>query len=234
MKYIPILFSTAMVQALLAGRKTMTRRVIKPQPNMSEGRYDGISELDFEDCTEECHFLEHTENGKPLERYYNLGKCPYGKVGDVLWVRENYKLYINYDNQVYVQFEGRETFDVYNKKDISLSTLQKIVARKLKPNEWHSCPSIHLYKEFASIFLKITDIRVERLQDIGEQEAVKEGISNNETKYYDYLRKEFITESAYHSFFTLWESINGEASWDANPWVWVIKFEQIEKPEDFK
>jgi hypothetical protein len=129
----------------------------------------------------------------------------------VLWVREKWAYMINsYDNKPMGYYHSTDEYS----------------------GKWK--PSIYMPKEACRIFLKITEIRVERLQDISEQCAVKEGISNNETKYYDYLRKEFITESAYHSFFTLWESINGEGSWDANPWVWVIKFEQIEKPEDFK
>jgi hypothetical protein len=236
MKYIPILFSTAMVQALLAGRKTMTRRV------------NNLDLINKEPDKYHITNANYVKNGALMQKFFYgnecyVIKCPYGKVGDVLWVRENYKLYINYDNQVYVGFEGRETFDVYNKKDISLSTLEKIVARKLKPNEWHSCPSIHLYKEFASIFLKITDIKVERLQDISEEDAMDEGVELHErgVKWLNYLDKRstltqfiFNCYNAKESFRTLWQMINGHMAWHANPWVWVIKFEQIEKPEDFK
>lgn len=232
MKYIPILYNNPMVQALLDKRKTKTRRLLNPQPN---------NDIWIEKSDSSWGYVQKKQIGSNPDRFEIIQnwKCPYGQIGDVLWVRENYKLYINFDNQVYVQFEGRETFDVYNKKEISLNTLQKIVARKLKPNEWHSCPSIHLYKEFASIFLKITDISVERLQNITEDDAIAEGVQlvselNDNKKYLDYTGNWDYLSDAKDSFISLWQSINGPDSWEANPWVWVIQFEQIAKPIDFK
>ncbi|MDO8997221.1 MAG: hypothetical protein Q7U77_11390 [Sediminibacterium sp.] len=187
MKYIPILFSTAMVQAIIEGRKSMTRRVVKPQPSET-----GVSA--FNDG-------EHPQM-----------KCPYGQVGDILWVRESFISGYECDEGSFNTDEDgeyipvlkykadRESFDWYDGN--SDFPCEKI--------PWK--PSIHMPKSACRIFLKITNVRVERLQDISEEDAIAEGIA---------------------SFKSLWQSINGEKSWDDNPWVWVIEFERIEKPENF-
>lgn len=194
MKERPILFSTPMVQAILAGRKTQTRRVVKPQPDE-----DGLAK-----------FI-------PSQRWEDTGgkayTCPYGKVGDVLWVRETWK-----------EAPEQATWKKYSYKADYNSHLAQL-------GKWK--PSIFMPKDASRIWLKITNVSVERLQDITNKDAMSEGIESIDhgVHWRNYVPSEiscFIHPM--HSFESLWTSINGEDSWNANPWVWVIEFERIEKP----
>ena len=180
MKTKPILFSTQMVEAILSGRKTMTRRVIRPQPS----KYD----------TEKI--VNWNEVIYPTPKFLK---------GDILWVRETF----TYDSY----FQDNSEIIIYKADDPNypLNSGQK----------WK--PSIFMPKEACRIFLKITDIKVERLQDISEEDAIKEGVKIDYIGSYRHC----------YGFVDLWKSINGEQSWIDNPFVWVISFERIEKPEKF-
>jgi hypothetical protein len=201
-KQRPILFSTPMVQAILEGRKTQTRRVIKPQPAVGEARYDGTSDLDMDGKL--YHFLEHIEQGQPLERYYNLGQCPYGQPGDMLWVRE--------------------TWALLSDEPLPTQYLYKASDKPTPGTRWK--PSIHMPKEACRLFLRITNVRVERLQKISRQDAAAEGvcIENPLQRFPGYQTHRWPEEN----FQKLWESISGEQSWLDNPWVWVVEFEKLE------
>lgn len=194
----PILFSTPMVQAIMDGRKTQTRRIVK-------------------DCTARILTLKGDvatgESGR--ER-----KCPYGKVGDVLWVRETVCNAGTKEKPYYLyKANGCEPRDTSKK--------------------WK--PSIHMPKEAARIWLEITYIRVQRLKDISEEDAIAEGIEKHETfgySCYKCLKEGHILpdicndgfyENPKDSFLSLWQSINGIDSWNKNPWVWVVEFKRIEK-----
>lgn len=194
MRERPILFSTSMVQAILAGRKTQTRRVVKfplkcPTHHVSVG------------------------NGQtPPPTTW----CPYGKVGDVLWVRENFCFADSFDNG----------------KEVRTYAYQATPFTNLKVR-WK--PSIHMPKAACRIFLRITNVRVERLQDISESDAISEGVEKQftplfqEWRYKDYFNINSDWRSPISSFQSLWASINGIESWDNNPWVWVVEFERIVK-----
>jgi hypothetical protein len=219
----PILFSSPMVQALLAGTKTMTRRTTgldKVNENPNDWRFTGM-------------YIEGANTDKPvlLASFQSLVsvqdvkfiKCPYGEVGDLLWVREKF----NY------RFEDK-TQPAYA-ADMNDAT-QGIIKWK---------PSIHMPKAAARIWLEITNVRFERLMDITEKDAVAEGIENlldnmpdTEPTFRNYMHHppikeaaqrawEVCADSAEHSFETLWHSINGEESWNANPWVWVVEFKKV-------
>lgn len=189
----PILFSTEMVRAILDGRKTQTRRIYKKAP------------LDLDLYAIKKHAKE-----------YIMTQCPYGKPGDVLWVRE-----------AFYKTQYTNTCKYFYKAD-------------LEPLRWDfKCsPSIHMPKEAARIWLKVSEITVERLNDISEHDAKSEGIESQflflfqEMRYRDYLYKSDNDVQHYwrdprSSFRTLWESIHGENSWEHNPWVWVVKFEVL-------
>lgn len=196
----PILFSTPMVQAILNGTKVQTRRVVKPQPETS------FTWSRHKECESEVDYL-----------------CPYGEVGDVLWVRETFVKYP-------VVGKNGQDFEFEYKADGT-------------PIKFRWKPAIHMLKQACRLFLKIKDIRVERLQDISEEDAISEGVlkdvklpvENFQTRllYRDYKGDTSGCADARSSFMTLWKSINGEQSWNENPWVWVIEFERIEKPENF-
>lgn len=194
----PILFSTDMVQSILAGRKTMTRRVIKTdakviqwQPIILNG-YGGFFD----------------ENGNPV-------KCKYS-IQDVLWVRETWQP-INHPELKY-----RYKADHLNPKSVT----------------WK--PSIFMLRAASRITLEIIDIKIERLQDITEKDVLAEGIepvdnfNSGEGKYPGQFYKNYLPHGytevvAKDSFQSLWQSINGEESWELNPFVWVIEFKKIDQ-----
>lgn len=224
----PILFSTPMVQAILNEKKTQTRRVVKPQPIV------GLEKVT------ECLFLDqHTSGIEP-----KVFKCPYGKPGDVLWVRETWAETTNVNDLS--PWPGRphlRTDDI----DDRHTPWRAIIYRA--DGDWSWCdadgrstdkshwkPSIHMPKNAARIWLEITDVRVERLQDISWQDANREGMErdydpddSHNVQWKNYMGGN-TTRSEIRSFMTLWQSINGEQSWNENPWVWVVEFKRIEKP----
>lgn len=201
----PILFNTDMVRAILAGRKTVTRRVVKPQPEKS-------AHSPYECCGGRFAF--------------RIGECgctdqyipPY-RPGDILYVRETF------DNKpVSPGGHFRPSGVWYYKAD-----------GDIRPEAWRGPwrPSIHMPREAARIFLRVTDVRVERLQDITEEQAQAEGAKGwmvATDRDWDKNPNHLI------AFRHLWDSTIKKADrarygWAANPWVWVIEFERCEKPE---
>lgn len=189
-RVLPILFNTDMVRAILDGRKTVTRRVVKPQPQ-------GYFEV----------------NEEPL--YIYDADFPQGRImppyqpGDILYVRETW-------NKC---GDGYRYKADWEKDDIADIT------------KWR--PSIHMSKEAARIWLKVTDIRAERLQDIDGKGILAEGVDNGKSNLVQGKRWESMQKM---TFETLWNSTIKKSDivrygWDANPWVWVIEFERCEKPE---
>lgn len=209
-KLRPILFSTPMVQAILEGRKTQTRRVVKPQPDNVGGCYKRPSGL-FQ--------WTHLEVGDGVG-VGNPFFCTYGQVGDVLWVREGF-------NDV-KDFNGKSSHYRFKADNDPLHNGMR----------WK--PSIHMPFEAARIFLQITDVRVQRLQHITPMDAAEEGIAiasrfgDDVNTWMCYGDDTGTTNSAYYSFLTLWQSINGRDSWYDNPWVWVLTFKRITKEEAVK
>jgi len=206
MRHYPILFSTPMVQAILERRKIQTRRVVK----QSSG-WDNVWKVSHEGNGSYC-MRTGTQYSIPFF------KCPYGQPGDVLWVRETW-CYIG------------DTASADNDKNRF-----HYLASKGKNNfTWK--PSIHMPKEACRLFLRVKSVRVERLQDISEQDAISEGIQQSTIGFKNYDKNYPVAEfigggtSATRSFKSLWQSINGAESWDANPWVWVVEFERITKEE---
>ena len=197
----PILFNTEMVQAILEGRKTLTRRVVKAK---------GCRGKQFVP-PQNWTFEQVLEWG---------GSCPYGKVGDVLWVRETWVKNLNSNSDDFGKYEFKSDYNGTHAIDLI---------------RWK--PSIHMPFEAARIFLEITNIRVERLKDISKEDAINEGISEKNHEFFlngwkDYLDSKYDTpyENPIYSFESLWKSINGHDSWQQNPWVWVVEFKRIEKP----
>ncbi len=231
----PILFNTEMVKAILEGRKTQTRRVVKPQPDFETAKAalggdtsTAIPAIDFEVAVDMC--------GAPLlglKRGAGFGytqpniKCPYGKPGDRLWVRETWAL-AQYD------------FDHIPDERIYRADFGN------EPVDWNWKPSIFMPREVSRILLEITDIRVERVQEISKKDAIAEGIEfrdgiTTSGKKYSFPRY-YTEEEDYKniavctnpidSYRTLWDSINDKRGfgWGVNPWVWVVEFKRIEMP----
>lgn len=204
----PILFNTEMVRAILDGRKTCTRRICKDANECT------VPDMDFYNADRRTYAVhnfadkEHMEQLSTAERTCPI--CP----GDILYVRETwwYPIALNSDKQ-YV-FRADEVAESGFKNDSHI---------------WH--PSIHMPKEAARIWLKVTDVRVERLQEITVEDALAEGMDK-----YIRLNGELDENSIITSFIGIWNSTIKKSDldrygWDANPYVWPIEFERCENPE---
>lgn len=199
----PILFSGPMVRALLAGTKTQTRRIVKS----FTGTFEINSTLDKKEC-----WLNVTDANEqalcPL-------LCPYGEPGVRLWVRETL---------FWSEHEDSYCYQADNAQ-LMLEAPTAPILKKIKP----AIPSIHMPREACRLVLEVEAVRVERLQDISEADAVAEGIlTNEEGHYWSYDSGKFDPwYTAKEAYASLWESINGAGSWEANPWVWVVEFKRL-------
>ena len=238
----PIIFSTDMVRAILDGRKTQTRRIIKARklhPDYGKPVWD-----------------EAFVDGKPPEPYLHV---PFGEgsnrtvhrhfpkweVGDTLYVKEGYRIKANllprYMIKVFYIADGNINRLRLTEKEWNLWNNRKYPYR--------NTPGRFMYKSLARIFLEITNIRVERVQDISEKDAIAEGITDDElifTCLYDCANRNcdkidgktlcdiYHTEEdcwQTEAFGMLWDSLNAKRGygWDKNPWVWVIEFKRDER-----
>jgi hypothetical protein len=201
----PILFTGAMVRALLSGDKTQTRRIVKPQPAVSDaGNLMG-------------EWLRRPLDGLLLPKLQDIAiHCPFGQPGDRLWVRESFW---GCDLPGF----GDQPCVVYDDEWVG-KEYQPAAARPWA-RKFGRIPSIHMPRDCSRILLEITAMRVERLQDISEADAAAEGwqrrpeLSDDPTVHADAARDWYSD---------LWESINGAGSWAANPWIWVIEFKRID------
>lgn len=192
----PILFNAEMVRAILDGRKTCTRRLVKFLPG------------------ENSQWTGYIKDGLMLYNGRNepcIRKAPY-QLGDILYVRETWMDYAGLTMY-------KADCDKYKLESLNFAGFG-----------WH--PSIHMPKEAARIWLKVVDVRVERLQEITAESALAEG-----TDKYIHLNGKFDENAILTSFMGIWNSIikNSDLDrygWNANPWVWVIEFEQCEKPKE--
>lgn len=219
----PILFNTDMVRSILDGRKTVTRRICKDANELT------IPDMGFYDAEKRTYAVhnfadkDHTDQLSTAERTCPI--CP----GDILYVRETWHKY----KKRVGKGEGCHIAEFYG--------YRASIANSEDANEpWK--PSIHMPKEAARIFLKVTDVRVERLQDITPAQAEQEGVGDlfyDEIGYDDKNYGNPVDEKygiAKEQFAWLWNSTIKKSDldrygWDANPWVWVIEFERCEKPE---
>lgn len=208
MRERPILFSTPMVQAILKLIKKMTRRT-QGLDKINESPDDWFFHgLYGDDPDRLIAIFEHKETSEVVKI-----KCPYGKPGDILWVRETWCEDKN-NEYVYRANYGTTEDDSF------------------PPSMFKWRPSIFMPREACRIKLKITNIKVERLQDISEEDAKAEGVSDpydyQNPEYYEqpHMRGLEINKSA---FAGLWDSLNVKRGygWDTNPWVWVIEFEKL-------
>lgn len=226
-RVLPILFNTDMVRAILNGRKTVTRRVIKPQPDPEQIYNIGYCTDGDKSDIGKFGFGTHEYGGKIL---YVKPPCNHG---DILYVREAFCP--NYFDEGLAGYRGdgcRGNRTAY-KADYHKETIGDVVPEP----KWQS--SIRMPKEAARIWLKVADVRVERLQEITPQQILKEGANTDAIRHYIKQMPEETDEwiEAAHKveFQQLWNSTIKKPNlaicgWDANPWVWVIDFERCEKP----
>jgi hypothetical protein len=242
MRELPILMNGAMVRAVLEGRKTVTRRLVKPQPfdrswSSRDHRIAYLTGRASDGDEVDGLYAYTTSSGGEWQ-----AKSPYGQPGDRLWVRETWGLF--------------DPFPALDTAEESMEVVYRVHHHGRQPVRWR--PSIHMPKEYARIWLEVTAVRVERLQDITEDQAKAEGCF-----FTDYGRECGHTgfgwtdvggcpghesthpqragwmwgttashreclHSARFAFGNLWNSTGG--NWDDNPWVWVVEFRRLEKP----
>ncbi|WP_354684800.1 hypothetical protein [Cupriavidus necator] len=214
----PILFRGAMVRGILDGRKTQTRRIVKHQPELAGFQtYEPYSHRRWN----ESHARAYEGNdgwwfGIPGMSTGPL-QCPYGKPGDRLWVRETWAQPVPLDPgpTIYRADYPACVPPGYER----IPTVDEIT--------WK--PSIHMPRALCRLVLEIVSVRVERLNDCSEADAIAEGIeprpgADGEWAHY---ADSGLSTDARGSYRSLWEQINGPASWDANPWVWIVDFRRV-------
>ena len=222
----PILFNTEMVRAILDGRKSCTRRICKDANECT------VPDMDFYNAEKRTYAVhnysnrEHTEQLSTAERSCPI--CP----GDILYVRETWEHFECWN------CEGDERGNCPNEPQKSVLDktcgcyMYRATNEIREDARWH--PSIHMPKEAARIWLRVTDVRVERLQEITGASIQKEGIEVDQKEYaskFDFISELFLL------FQRLWDSVVKKSDldrygWDASPYVWVIEFERCEKPEE--
>lgn len=241
MRERPILFSAPMVRAILDGRKTQTRRVVKPVPDLVTN--DGVPA---------CFTARDAELGRLGE----VIPSPYGQQGDRLWVRETWgyrgcrSSYPANTHDALVHYHADDS-----RREIPFATSDEMnqtmprQAIKYPPGfdeldedeqRWKEgellsawwerkkkIPSIHMPRWACRLVLEITGVRVERLHDIRLRDARAEGCQVREISLFGADEPQRDRIGRIH-FQTLWESVNGAGAWHANPWVWVIDFKRVE------
>ena len=232
MKDRPVIFNGEMIRAILDGRKTQTRRVINPQPTLSErtgfnwkGYAYGIGST-------------YRDTVRNFASCFNV--CPFGQIGDLLWVRETWQGPL-------VDEEHFEDYRANADKFQTPAFCEYAADGGTRPEfcdlddnvrqGWR--PSIHMPRWASRILLEITAVRVERLNSISEGDAMAEGVRmiennfGNGPAYCDYSLPNLDDAAEWYnrandSFKSLWKSIYGAENWSANPWVWVIEFKRVE------
>lgn len=214
MKERPILFSAPMVRALLAGTKTQTRRVVKPTPPTGAHLHNITCQSGYRYAADPALILPAFDPNQGRVRW----DCPHGQPGDLLWVRESfcpiYPQDPHYNGGRPIEYDYLATYKHGDR-------LGDLIGVKKK---WK--PSIHMPRAASRITLEVTGVRVERLQDISEADAVAEGARPTLAPL-DTVRLG-AAGTAKEGFRQIWESINGPDSWEANPWVWVVEFKRAE------
>jgi hypothetical protein len=222
----PILFSAPMVRAILAGTKTVTRRIVKRPGDLD---------------------MQESKLGPPQSTKVGVGgyggvvfgdgvgrgtvtipvRCPYGSPGDRLWVREMHAQFVvgeGLERPVPECVAYRATCDDDGSFDYVNGRGEHM---RLKVTKW--TPSIHMPRWASRITLDVVSVRVERLHEITEDDARREGVEPLpfERKLYPSKHAASVTEWSHRAAFQLlWESINGAGSWRSNPWVWRVEFQR--------
>jgi hypothetical protein len=201
MKERPIIFNGPMVRAILEGRKTQTRRALKLQNDVA------TKVAEYHTGEPSLGFAYYRKIGGVWHRSLPFA-CPFGKVGDRLWVKETFAIYGDEEKYVMHYKADRDSWPT-------------------KGCGWR--PSIHMPRRASRITLEITNVRVERLQDISDEDAKAEGVYAFHSQSPGLEAKPYYRSlySPTELFQMLWDSINGEGAWDCNEWVWVIEFKRV-------
>lgn len=247
MKERPILFSAPMIRALLDSRKTQTRRIITRLPGFGPITEFGPSDTAGYDW----HFRDKAMRWHDIDQARLLQCCPYGQLGDRLWVKETFT-HVGSVDPGYLLYRASDYREQCRAYGMDMATVPPVETVK-----WAS--SIFMPRRASRILLEVVSVRVERLQDISEADAIAEGIERHATNGY-WIGGPHPTDGGrkYHAaprlaYRDLWNSINSNrptlprnpdskryarvkkwldthpdtTSWDANPWVWAVEFRRL-------
>ncbi|EOD4150781.1 hypothetical protein ACJQ3B_001324 [Vibrio cholerae] len=234
MKVVPMIFNTDMVKALMAGDKVVTRRPVSPQPEISDYGYDWWPSKKFGSLVQVSGFEKiDCDYKRDLVEEIARDACPIANIGDLIYVRETFAALGHND---YQQVSPRNIFDVheFRYKASERDSIANCADWEVRGYHWR--PSIHMPRTASRLTLKVTDVRIEKLQDITEDQCWKEGIEHIDGQFDIYQLSEMAKtfdgtfEDAKASFACLWDSIYKD--WHQNPYVWVIEFEVIHQNVD--
>lgn len=219
MKERPILFSAPMVRALLAGTKTQTRRIVKPDTGSPV-------------IEPYVHWQERTFGSCSTDGTSSIIHCPYGQLGDRLWVKETWRTEELEDGFDGIRFRADDAFQrIENTEAAADRWLEAHKKPSAVGGKWR--PSIYMQRWASRLVLEVTGVRVERLNAISEADAIAEGCSGVDPEpkseggtLYAWKGRSSAPDPRAH-YAALWESINGPGSWAANPWVWAISFKRV-------
>ncbi|WIJ63892.1 morphogenetic protein [Serratia nevei] len=212
MKERPVIFNGEMVRAILDGRKTQTRRVVSDRH---------LHLIDVASQVGECYPLESGIDHANSQSYYRE-HCPFGQVGDRLWVRETWQGPLVDEEHLDDYRANADKFQAPEFCEYAADGGTRPEFCDLDDNTrqgWR--PSIHMPRWASRITLEITAVRVERLNDISEEDAKAEGVKAGVSPGHEHMMHQV-------AFSELWQSIYGAENWRANPWVWVIEFKCVE------
>ncbi|HDT4077006.1 TPA: hypothetical protein QHR19_005020 [Klebsiella pneumoniae] len=219
-----MIFNAEMVRAILDGRKTQTRRIMKIQPEHSGFGLRRV--IDSKNGSDDGKYFWSLSDACGLKIRSKSFTCPFGSVGDRIWVREAFRVHsraTEVATLVYKASERNSWTEQTNRVPVSVCN------KPATPEKW--TPSLHMPRWASRLLLEITDVRVERLNAISEEDARAEGIIDGgclncgEPVPCGCANPE---PDATDAFAYLWQSIYGSDSWNANPWVWVIEFKRVE------
>ncbi|MDM4317881.1 hypothetical protein QTP15_32255 [Klebsiella oxytoca] len=222
-----MIFNAEMVRAILDGRKTQTRRIMKIQPEHSGFGLRRV--IDSKNGSDDGKYFWSLSDACGLKIRSKSFTCPFGSVGDRIWVREAFRVHsraTEVATLVYKASERNSWTEQTNRVPVSVCN------KPATPEKW--TPSLHMPRWASRLLLEITDVRVERLNAISEEDARAEGIIDGgclncgEPEPCGCANPE---PDATDAFAYLWQSIYGSDSWNANPWVWVIEFKRVEGGE---
>ncbi|HFD3847239.1 ASCH domain-containing protein [Serratia marcescens] len=231
MKERQVIFNGEMVRAILGGRKTQTRRVMAAQPESNQFGLLRITDSTKRSDIGKYHWAESNATG--THQRSALFSCPFGQVGDRLWVRETWQGPLVDEEHLDDYRANADKFQAPEFCEYAADGGARPEFCDLDDNVrqgWR--PSIHMPRWASRITLEITAVRVERLNDISEEDAKAEGVKPAGDMLPDYPdtfltpKGDFATAKV--AFQRLWQSIYGVDSWNANPWVWVIEFKRVE------
>lgn len=224
MKERPILFSEQRVRALLVGQQTQTRRIMKTQAfGPGQDHHEGVHAFDVS--------ANHLHGYKMMSMADISYQCPYGKPGDILWVRETWRGPMVPESDL-AEYERDPTpfrLPEYCQYRADSNELGQHVLSTPEAEEFGWQTAIHMPRWASRINLEITGVRAEKIQDISEDDIMAEGVQTDSHFLNNFFTMNVNSESPKEAYRKAWEKQYGATSWEVNPWVWVIEFQRVER-----